>query len=208
MLMAEAKGAFETLKTACLEALVLAFAYFDRPFLLETGAGKLGLGAGLSQKQAEGWCHLVAYASQSLTTHECTYHSLKQESLALKWVIIKQFQEYLLWKQFIVRTNNNPLTYTMTTPNLDATQHWWVESLARFTFSLEYQKGHDNVTTDAPELRSHSKLNAETMKSILDGVTVGTTDRADMLMTWLWPKLLKKYTSQSRDLQFWLELHT
>ena len=102
---------------------MLAFADFDKPFLLETNASKLGLGAVLSQKQADGQYHLVAYASQSLTTHECNYHSMKQEFLALKWAIAKQFQEYLLWKPFIVRTDNNPLTYIMTTPNLDATRH-------------------------------------------------------------------------------------
>ena len=73
---------------------------------------------------------------------------MKQEVLALKWVIVKQFQEYLLWKLFIVRTNNNLLTYIMTTPNLDATQHQWVESLARFMFTIEYQKGCDNAAAD------------------------------------------------------------
>ena len=66
---------------------------------------------------------------------------MKQELLALKWVIAEQFQEYLLRKPFIVRTNNNLLTYIMTTPNLDATHHQWVESSARFTFNTEYQKG-------------------------------------------------------------------
>ena len=34
-LMVEAKDTFETLKKACLEAPVLAFANFDKPFLLE-----------------------------------------------------------------------------------------------------------------------------------------------------------------------------
>ena len=33
--MAEAKGAFETLKKACLKASVLAFADFNKPLLLE-----------------------------------------------------------------------------------------------------------------------------------------------------------------------------
>ena len=96
--MAEAMDTFESLKKACLKAHVLAFANFDKPFPLETDASKLGLEAVLSQKQTDSWYHLVAYASWSLTIHECNYHSTKQELLALKWVIAEQFQEYLLWK--------------------------------------------------------------------------------------------------------------
>ena len=63
--------AFETLKKACLEAPVLAFANFDKPFLLETDVSKLGLGLALLQKQPDGWYHPVAYVSWSLTNHEC-----------------------------------------------------------------------------------------------------------------------------------------
>ena len=44
--------------------------------------------------------------------------------------------------------------------------------------SIEYQKGCDNVTTDALS-QVTSKLDAETMKSIMDGITMGTTERAD-----------------------------
>ena len=89
----EAQGAFLMLKKACLEAPVLAFADFDKPFLLETDASKLGLGAVLSQKQTNGHYHLVAYASKSVTTHESNYHSTKLEFLALKWAITEHFQE-------------------------------------------------------------------------------------------------------------------
>ena len=151
------------------------FADFDKPFLLETDASKFGLGA---QKQTDGHYHLVAYASSSVTTHESNYHSTKLDFLALKWPIAKQFQEYLLWKSFVFKTNNNMLTYIMTTPNLDVTQHHWVESLTRFTFSIEYQKGRDNAATDALSCVT-SKLDAVTVKSILDGVIIGMTERAD-----------------------------
>ena len=48
MLTVEAKDAFEMLKKVCLEAPVLAFANFSKPFLLETDASKLRLGAVLS----------------------------------------------------------------------------------------------------------------------------------------------------------------
>ena len=78
-----------------------------------------------------------------------------------------------------MKNDNNPLTYILTTPNLDATQYCWVELLKGFTFGIKYQKGRDNAVADA---LSHvaSKLNAEAVKSILDGVTAGTTVRTNV----------------------------
>ena len=75
----------------------------------------------LSQKQADRQYHLVTYGSWVLTTHEKNYHSTKLEFLVLKWAIMDHFKEYLLYQSFLVRTDNNPLIYIMTTPNLDAT---------------------------------------------------------------------------------------
>ena len=54
MLTSDVQVAFETLKKACLEAPVLAFAKFDKAFLLETDAMKLGLEAVLSQSSQMG----------------------------------------------------------------------------------------------------------------------------------------------------------
>ena len=45
-------------------------------------------------------------------------------------------------------------------------------------FSIEYQKGWDNVATDALSSVT-SKLDAEIMKSILDGVNMGMMKRVD-----------------------------
>ena len=137
----EALKAFEELKQACMQSPVLAFADYTKDFLLETDASKEGLGAVLSQKQEDGWFHPVAYGSRVLTTHEKNYHSTKLEFLALKWAITEHFKEYLLYQPFLVRTDNNPLTYIMSTPNLDATGHCWVSALAKYNFWLEYQKG-------------------------------------------------------------------
>ena len=58
--------------------------------------------------------------------HEKNYHSTKLKFLALKWVVTKHFKEFLLYQPFLVRTDNNPLTYIMTTPNLYATEHQFV----------------------------------------------------------------------------------
>ena len=45
MLMEDMLGAFSTLKRLCFKAPVLALADFNKPFLLETDASKLGLDA-------------------------------------------------------------------------------------------------------------------------------------------------------------------
>ena len=140
-LLEEALKAFEVLKQACIQSPVLAFADYTKDFLLDTDASKKGLGAVLSQKQEDGRFHLVAYGSRALTTHEKNYHSMKLEFLALKWAITEHFKEYLLYQPFLVRTNNNPLRYIMSTPNLDAAGHCWVSALAKYNFWLEYQKG-------------------------------------------------------------------
>ena len=62
----EALEAFNTLKMKCMMAPVLAFADFQKPFLLETDASSCGLGAVLSQQQDDGKYHPVAYASREL----------------------------------------------------------------------------------------------------------------------------------------------
>ena len=84
---------------------------------------------------------------------EQRYHSNKQEFLALKWVVTEQFHEYLSpygknRNEFVVRTNNNPLTYIFSSANLDAAGQCWVACLASYNFSLEYQKGKDNTVAD------------------------------------------------------------
>ena len=135
----EALEAFEALKQR--HSPVLAFTDYTKDFLLETDASKERLGAVLSQKQEDRQFHLVAYCSQALTTHEKNYHSMKLEFQALKWAIMEHFKEYLLYQPFLVKTDNNPLTYIMTTPNLDASGHQWVSALAKYDFQLEYQKG-------------------------------------------------------------------
>ena len=149
----EALEAFDCLKAACLQAPILAFLEFNRPFLLETDASGKGLGAVLSQKQADGWYHPIAYASHVMNETEQRYHSNKQEFLALKWVVTEQFHEYLSpygknRNEFVVCTDNNLLTYIFSSANLDAAGQHWVAHLASYNFSLEYQKGKDNTVAN------------------------------------------------------------
>ena len=66
----------------------------------------------------------------------------------------------------------------LTTPNLDATGHQWVGTLASFQFELEYQKGADNGAADALSRVPicHSR---QTVQSLLEGAIVGAADRGE-----------------------------
>ena len=167
--------AMDILKRKVQPAPVLVFPDFDKPFLLEMDASKKGLGAVLSQKQSDGHYHPVTFGSCSLTLSEKNYHNSKLEFLALKWSITEHFKEYLAYSPFVVQTDNNPLTYMLTMPNLDATGHWWVSALASFQFELEYQKRADNGVADA---LSWVPINHswETVQSLLEGVIVRAAD--------------------------------
>ena len=149
----EALEVFDHLKAACLQAPTLAFPDFNRPFLLETDASEKGLGVALSQKQADGWYHPITYASHVMNETEQRYHSNKQEFLTLKWAVMEQFHKYLSpygknRNEFVVRIDNNPLTYIFSSANLDAAGQRWVAHLASYNFSLEYQKGKDNTVAN------------------------------------------------------------
>ena len=84
--------AFDILCLKLTEALVLAFPQFDKELTLETDTSMKGLGAVLSQHQADGKIHPVAFASRALSRSEKNYAI--SETLAVVWAI-SHFNAYL-----------------------------------------------------------------------------------------------------------------
>ena len=116
---------------------------------MHTDASEEGLSAILYQTQEDGTDRVIAYASHSLKKSEWKYHSSKLEFLALKWAITDQFHKYLYGGTFEVHSDNNPLTYVLTTAKLDVTGHRWVASLANYNFTITYCSGKHNIDADA-----------------------------------------------------------
>ncbi len=115
---------------------MLAYPNFDSPFVLHTDASDQGLGAILYQYQ-DGKLRVIGYGSRTLTAAERNYHlhSGKLEFLALKWAVCEKFRDYLFYApHFTIYTDNNPLTYVMTTAKLNAVGHRWVGELSDFRF--------------------------------------------------------------------------
>ena len=55
-----------------------------------------------------------------MSKSEQNYDTHKLEFLALKWSVTSRFHEYLYGGTFDVYTDNNPLTYILTSAKLDA----------------------------------------------------------------------------------------
>ena len=141
--------AFQQLKTACTDSPVLGYPDYQLPFILHTDASTIGLGAVLYQKQEDG-TKVIAYASRSLNKSEANYAPHKLEFLALKWAITEKFKDYLYGANiFDCYTDNNPLTYVLSSAKLDACGQRWVADLANFNFTLHYKRGMNNVEVDA-----------------------------------------------------------
>ena len=128
----------------CTSAPILAYADFAKPFKLHTDASVLGLGAVLYEVH-DGVEKVISYASRSLPKSETKHLVHKLEFLCLKWAITEQFHKYLYGNTFDVYTDNNPLTYVLTTAKLDTMGHRWITGLANYNFHIDDQYGKSNV---------------------------------------------------------------
>lgn len=76
-------------------------------------------GAELNQEHPDG-LRPVAYASRKLSAAECHYLIHQLEFLPLIWAVLDKFHNYLYGTKFTIRTDNNPLTYFLTSVKLTA----------------------------------------------------------------------------------------
>ncbi|XP_057187744.1 retrovirus-related Pol polyprotein from transposon 412 [Triplophysa rosa] len=148
------EAAFEELKRRLTQAPVLVFSNPQLPYVLHVDASQEGLGGVLYQDQGEG-LRPVAFISRSLTPSERHYPAHKLEFLALKWAVVEKLHDYLYGVKFEVRTDNNPLTYVLTSAKLDTTGHRWLAALSNYDFNLKYRSGVQNIDADALSRRPH-----------------------------------------------------
>lgn len=145
----ECDVAFSMLKEKLLKCAVLAHPDFSKPLILSIDASLDGLGAVLSQVPAgEEIARPIAFASKTLSVSQKKYPAHRLEFLALKWSVCEKFSHWLKGHTFTVWTDNNPLTYIMSKPKLDACEQRWVSKLAPYSFDIKHIAGTKNVVAD------------------------------------------------------------
>lgn len=84
---------------------------------------------------------LLCSSSRGLSKSEQNYSTHKLEFLALKWAVYEKFYDYLYGSDFTVLTDNNPITYVLTSAKLDAAGHRWLAALSTYHINFKYYGG-------------------------------------------------------------------
>nr|XP_027093474.1 uncharacterized protein LOC113713862 [Coffea arabica] len=163
----EAQMAFEDLKKAMTTAPVLSMPNFELPFVIETDACEVGIGAVLMQQG-----HPIAFLSKALANQNLGMSVYEKELFALVLAVTK-WKHYLVGHRFIIRTDHQALKYLLEQRLTHPLQHKWLTKLLGLDYEIHYKKGIDNGVADALSRRrivDHSK-GCSTESGILNAIS-------------------------------------
>ena len=154
---------FRMLKQRLTSAPILAYPDVSSsaaPFILDTDASALAMGAVLSQSQ-EGSERVIQYASKCLSKAQRNYSATERELLAFVH-FIDEFRHYLLGRPFIVRTDHAALRWLQTLSEPRGRRARWIELLSEYNFTVEHRPGRLHLNADALSRRPPSSSNQDT----------------------------------------------
>jgi hypothetical protein len=140
--------AFDELRRRLTSAPILAFPDYSKPFLLDTDASDMGIGAVLSQVHSDGLEHVIAYGSRCLSKPERRYCTTRKELLAVVF-FTKHFRAYLLGWSFKLRTEHGSLQWLFNFKEPEGQLARWMEQLQEFTFTTIHRQGRKHTNADA-----------------------------------------------------------
>jgi transposase InsO family protein len=159
---ARQQAAFEKLKTAIANAVLLIHPDFHLDFILDTDGSQDGLGAVLSQVR-DNIEEPIAFASRTLTGGERKWHCCEFEALAVVWGV-QTFAHYLADRHFTVRVDHHNLRWLQVATR-SRLQRWALE-LQEFDFTVQYRRGVEHCNCDG---LSRNPLTGEVQTPIIDG---------------------------------------
>ena len=139
--------AFEKLKTCLVNTPVLGYPDLTKPFILDTDASGVGIGAVSSQKQDDKE-RVVACYSRVLTKSERNYCVTSRELLAVV-DSIKHFHTYLYGTKFVIHTDPGSLRWLVNFKNLEGQLCRWSEFLAVYDYEIVHRSGKSHGNADA-----------------------------------------------------------
>ena len=91
---------------------------------------------------------MIAYASRTYCMAEVNYCTTRQELLAVVH-FVKQFKQYFLGRELVIRTDHAALTWLQRTPDIIGQQARRQERLQEFNFKIQHRPGTRHCNADA-----------------------------------------------------------
>ncbi|QRV96805.1 Retrotransposable element Tf2 protein [Ceratobasidium sp. AG-Ba] len=146
----ECQQAFEEIKKRVCENPVLIHPDPEKPFILETDASGVAIGAILSQRGEDGYLHPIAYLSKSYNDAQRNYDTANKELLAIV-ESLKHWRIYLegTIQPITVFTDHRNLERWKNAETFNRRHARWHMELASFNFEIHYRPGKMSTKPDA-----------------------------------------------------------
>lgn len=139
----KALQAFARLKAAMTQLPVLILPDFTKPFVVETDASGVGIGAVLSQGDRP-----IAFISKAFSSKGRVKSVYERELLAIVFAVTK-WRHYLTGHKFTIRTDQKSLKHLLEQRAVSVEQQKWTSKLLGLNYSIEYIPEKDNRVADA-----------------------------------------------------------
>ena len=130
-----------------VQAPVLSYPDLTLPFILDTDASSVEIGAVLSQV-VEGRERPVAYFSTALSQAQRNYCVTRRELLAVMQAV-KRFHPYLYGQRFLIRTDHSALQWLLNFRQPEGQTARWLEALQGYSFTVQHRPGSQHSNADA-----------------------------------------------------------
>lgn len=166
----DAEKALEGLKSVLTSAPVLANPDYSRPFIIETDASQLAVGAALLQEFDDGK-RIIGYYSKKLSSTQRKYAATEKECLAVL-MAVENFRHYIEGTTFTVITDCKSITwlFSITAASANSRLLRWALKLQSYDFVLRYRKGKDNILADCLSRIEALKIIDKDYSQIVDDI--------------------------------------
>jgi hypothetical protein len=141
---------FEMIKSLSCNKLILKpiRPELDEPIWVVCDASISGVGAYYGQGTHWKTCRPAGFMSRKLTNAQHSYATYEHETLAILEALLK-WEDKLIGRKIRIVTDHKTLEFFNTQRKLSNRQMQWMDYLSRFTYTIQYVPGEENVVADA-----------------------------------------------------------